>query len=85
MEYFEIDGNIAIRTREELKRLHKYYLVDGFILIEEDGVFDNNKVNEGDVIMLLFDTDERGKRKYQILDSNNHFAKRINQLKDETI
>lgn len=83
VKYYEIEGRIVKLADDEVTpTFHCYVSIDNYVLIEEDGIFNDKEVHKGDVIIIFYDKNKNGNREYIILDKNNYITDKILKIKE---
>ena len=86
VKYYEVEGRIVKLANDKVTATFNCYIsVDRFTIIEEDGIFDGKEVHEGDLIITLYDIDENKNRKYMIVDKDNQFAIKAQQIREQQL
>lgn len=84
VKYYEVEGRIVKLANDEITpTFHCYISVDNYTLIEEDGIFNNQEVHKGDVIIMFYIRNENGNRQYLILNGDSVVTKEILKIKEK--
>lgn len=83
VKYYEVEGRIVKLADDKITpTFHCYVSIDNYVLIEEDGIFDDKEVHKGDVVIIFYDKNKNGNREYTILSEDNYIADKILKIKE---